>query len=179
MFASERCFADYYSYYEEICTLDALYTTRPDGTGIFRIELPRSVTRGEDPAWSPDGNTIVFSCVMAGARKLCAVSSDGTGFRELNATGGEDSHPSWSPDGSRLVFATSRFGPVELATIKPDGTDFRRMDPPLRGASPAWARDGRILFSATGGLARVNADGTGFVLLTHDADTHPAPRPPR
>ena len=180
-FVAQLCTWYGYYYYYSYCEFRGLYLTVPNGTAGDLLGLPAHVTNATSPAWSPDGSRIAFGCVLvdAGPQKICSVRRDGTDFRQITPTGGLDGYPSWSPDGSRLIFGTSRFGNAELATVNPDGTDFRRFSTPVAGQSPQWLLDGRILFaSGSGGIAIVNADGTGLVrLTTAPGDSLPALRP--
>ena len=179
-FVAQFC-SYYYYYYYSYCEFRGLYVTRPDGGGGVELRLPPQVTGATNPAWSPDGQTIAFGCLLidVGFQKVCSIRSDGTGFRAITAAAGHDGHPSWSPDGSRLVFSTTRFGDPELATVNADGTDLKQFSPVVRGRTPQWAPDGRILFThGVGGIAIMSGDGTGITRLTTSVrDSLPALRP--
>jgi Tol biopolymer transport system component len=61
---------------------------RPDGSGLRRVTHNRAYT----PAWSPDGNNIVFS-----APGLFIMDADGSDLRALPTSGvGETSLPDWT-----------------------------------------------------------------------------------
>jgi Tol biopolymer transport system component len=65
-----------------------IYVMRPDGTGIRRLTNARAYT----PAWSPDGEHIVFS-----APGLFVMGSEGGAATELPTPGvGETSLPDWT-----------------------------------------------------------------------------------
>lgn len=67
---------------------------RPDGTDV------RDIGAGETPAWTPDGQSLVFRR----ADQLWRSALDGTqAVRILNTSFGEE--PSVSPDGQRVAFA--------------------------------------------------------------------------
>jgi TolB protein len=81
-----------------------LYRVRPDGSGLRRIAQLSGDARGaiEDPqpAWSPDGRSIVFCQMRVGAlgrSDLWTVRSDGTGLRRLTRAPELDRDPTWGP----------------------------------------------------------------------------------
>ena len=65
-----------------------VYVMRPDGSAVRRLTHDRAYT----PAWSPDGDNIVFS-----APGLFIVDPDGSDARALHTPGvGETSLPDWT-----------------------------------------------------------------------------------
>ena len=153
-----------------------------DGGFPARITLPSQVLNMYDPAWSPDGQWLAFTCVMANAiEDICRVSLTGT-FVRLTDDGSVNRNPAWAPDGSGIVFETNRYGPViELAFMTTLGT-ITRVSPGTEAHEPEWLRDGTgFLFagpsSTVQGLYRMNRDGTGVVRLTTSIDASPALRP--
>jgi TolB protein len=71
-------------------------------------DLTRDPHNEFDPAWSPDGESVVFAsdaASRAGFRSLYVIHADGSGLRRLTAGSADDSMPSWSPDGGPVVFA--------------------------------------------------------------------------
>ncbi len=142
-----------------------------DGTGL-RILTSYAMFRGgtADPAWSPDGKTILFSGTtsrLEGARTdLWSVGPDGRGTRKRFGNAGG---AAWSPDGRRIAF--SRRGDIYTST--PAGTDLRRLTHGYYADSiePSWSPDGtRIVFSTahydknkqetSQCITIMNADGT-------------------
>jgi Tol biopolymer transport system component len=64
-----------------------VYVMRPDGSDVRRLTNLKAYT----PAWSPDGEHIVFS-----APGLFVMNSDGTGVMPLPTNVGETSLPDWT-----------------------------------------------------------------------------------
>ena len=88
------------------------------------------------PAWSPDGQKIVFNRYAPGA-EIIVMNADGTGQTPL----GPGYEPSWSPDGTKIVFVADgecSGGDGGVYTMNPDGTGraFLACGPP--GAERRW-----------------------------------------
>jgi serine/threonine protein kinase/Tol biopolymer transport system component len=136
---------------------------RLDGTNVLRIfdvETRRSstLTAGEAPAWSPDGNWITFHCRHA---SLHIIRPDGSGLRTL----GRDDPPAgmkyllprpgfyrmvWSPDSKGLAYDYWAYGGLnityhELFYRALDGGEPERLTGHLKAdASPiAWVEGER------------------------------------
>jgi TolB protein len=71
-----------------------IYVMRADGTGVRQIS---QFTAGQDwtPAWAPDGLRLVFVHDIGGQFDLYVVGADGSGQRQITATGGIQFRPSW------------------------------------------------------------------------------------
>jgi len=138
-----------------------------------------------DPAWSPDGNNIVYArerarnsggdpyCIC-GPTNVAVVSRNGNGERifELH---GDEYYPQWSPNGRWLLFGRrpqrESFG---LWKVTSRGRRLQRVGPPIVYArDPFWSHDGaRVSFtghSDTGArdqaLFTLNANSSGVPRL--------------
>jgi Tol biopolymer transport system component len=134
----------------------AFHEADTDG-GIFVVgatgESERRVTdAGFHPAWSPDGNEIVFCqerIVIPASRvvvsALSVVNLASGAIRVI--TKGDAVQPSWSPSGNRIAYWANRNGQRDIFTIARDGgepvqiTDDAAMD-----WAVAWGPDGRSLY---------------------------------
>ena len=119
-------------------------------------------SQAEDPAWSPDCSTIVYSHQGS----LWTMNNDGTGQRQLVTSDGafaED--PAWSPDGSQIAYARNHrdddghwFAHIYLVNADGSGkTKFTEGD--VQDRKPSWSPGGsRIAFERRSGESR-NEDG--------------------
>jgi TolB protein len=141
-----------------------LYVMDADGRNVRRLTRTplsaRAWSASFDPAWSPDGSTLVFArTVVDGPRsrqELFAVGADGSRLRRLTDTPRvAEASPSWAPDGTAIAY--ERDGGIW--TMAGDGTRPRRIA--AAGGRPAWSPDGaRIAFAAGNGwIAVVGPDG--------------------
>jgi dipeptidyl aminopeptidase/acylaminoacyl peptidase len=84
---------------------------RPDGTGRHDI-LSTTGLSVTDPAWSPDGQQLVYEANGSRGSQLWVANADGTGAHALtptppgcpNAVCTEAVNPAWSPDGRTIAF---------------------------------------------------------------------------
>jgi eukaryotic-like serine/threonine-protein kinase len=145
--------------------------------GVFIVgatgESPRRLTSfGADPAWSPDGQRIVFAAEetltpyrVSSAGRLWVVDVGG-GEPQLLIGGARNPvyQPAWSPSGARIAFWSVRGGQRDIATVAATGgervlvTDDVAVD-----WAPTWSPNGRYLYFAsdrggTMGIWRIGID---------------------
>lgn len=82
-----------------------LWVTHPDGQSVRLTNIGGSYVHS--PAWSPDGQSLVFVAVKGRKAELYTVSRDGSQLRAVTADGLDKLDPAWSPDG-RLIHYVQR-----------------------------------------------------------------------
>lgn len=154
-----------------------IYTANADGSAEKR--LTDAAGRDFEPAWSPDGSTIVFSSDRDDPNNavLYLMDADGANQRRLIPALADDQVGArWSPDGQWILFHSNplvgdlpRF---DIFKVRPDGSDLTQLtDTPGNNFMPDWSPDGeRIVFvSQRDGNREIyvmNADGSDQVRLT-------------
>jgi Tol biopolymer transport system component len=136
------------------------------------------------------GGQIAFTSDRGGCPEIWAMSADGSGAAELDATfdsycGAQANGAAWSPDGTKLAFYISRVVWWEPQGIQVMSTDGSRLSfiPDL--TDPAWSPDGTRIAAAgipvcgrggcaNAGILLMNADGSGRVDVNANFDFEPA-----
>ncbi len=112
----------------------------------------------DNPAWSPDGQTIAFECHYGRPNaeysddpdgyEICIVGANGEGFLRLTTNDSPDHSPAWSPDGKKIAFAT---GPAKdyatdrIAVMNRDGSHLTDLAEGVYVLTPSWSPDGRYI----------------------------------
>ena len=120
-----------------------LYTMNPDGTGLTM--LTDGWLGDAEPAWSPDGSKVAFTCRTGFPeyRDICVVNADGTDRKGIVTWSGSQANPSFSRDGSRIIFESFGTSMGTLFTVKLDGTGVTQLQStldPIAHYSAAWSR---------------------------------------
>jgi TolB protein len=136
---------------------------------------PRSLTRGNStdrqPAYSPDGQTIVFSSNRGGNLDLWTFDCKSETLRRLTDDPADDWDPAFSPDGRRLVWSSNRSGNFEIWIADADGSAPKQVTHDgFAAENPTITRDGRwIVYGSThpqtAGIWKIHLDGTGAAPL--------------
>ncbi|MGW6278476.1 Calx-beta domain-containing protein [Kribbella sp. NPDC055071] len=122
---------------------------------------------GQLPAWSPDGETIIYNRAGIPPQELFASTASGAEDKYL----GKGSHATWAPDAKKVAYVSLNQG---LYLMNPDGSGKTHVGDTSYASFPSWSPDGRTLvFSRylTGnqqesGIYTVHADGTAGAKLT-------------
>ena len=125
-----------------------IYTSAADGTGVVNL------TNGgmgicEDPAFSPDGNFIVFRSNAPGNYEIYRMTANGASVTRLTNAAGTDEFPVYSANGSKIVFVSDRDGNQEIYTMNADGSNQQRLtNNAVRDTEASFSPDGtKIVFS--------------------------------
>jgi len=144
------------------------------------IEGARNLTNNDaavddDPDWSPDGQTIVFTShdrtddpLNSVTAEIYTMSADGAASAQrLTFNTEEERAPAWSNDGTRIVFMCRRAGnDFEICVMDANGSNQVQLTNNLVGdLTPTWSPDDhQIMFHrpVAGRLQLfvMNADGT-------------------
>lgn len=149
-----------------------LHVMGRDGTGLRR--LTTNPGADDQPAWSPDGQTLAFRSIRNGLADVWTVRVDGTGLRNVTDLGDHRfglmgaERPAFSPDGQWIAFAwgdrSTQPTRTSLSLIRPDGTDMRRVTEPsgYEDTEPSFSPDGQRL------AFRRNGNGLIHRIMTTD-----------
>jgi Tol biopolymer transport system component len=122
-----------------------------DGTGLTSIWMSQDVLFFDEamPAWSPDGERLIFHSGRDNFFNLFVSDLDGVDYRAITAGDGAFYHASWSPDGTQLAFVMTVDQESSIYTLDiSDGyldieSNLVNMQVLVEGAFfPAWSPDG-------------------------------------
>jgi dipeptidyl aminopeptidase/acylaminoacyl peptidase len=139
-----------------------------------------------NPAWSPDGGTILFESTVNGNSGIYVINRDGTGLRRITTDSAASYQPNWSPDGRRIVFTSDRAGHGDIYLMDVDGSGLIRLTTMPSGAyyqSSFSANGKRIVFQGrpdnsltSDRVFVINVDGSGLRPLTDSSYGAEGPR---
>ena len=141
-----------------------------DSDGRNQKRLTKNQAYDGYPAWSPDGQQIVFVSKRDDVRyQIYVMDADGSNPKKLTDTL-ENSEPSWSPDGQKIAFTRQAGGRGHVAVMDADGHNaFKLTD----GQTPSWSPDSQrlafeFLKDGINQIYEINVNGQGFKRVTHD-----------
>ncbi len=116
----------------QVCTI------RTDGSDLTIVVSDPPGWQVE-PAWSPDGEWIVYRSIRDDNHEIYKVKPDGSSDTNLTNNPAIDLEPTWSPDGQWIVFGSNRSGDFDLYIMRPDGSDVARVTTAIgKDSDPAW-----------------------------------------
>jgi hypothetical protein len=122
-----------------------LYVMDADGSGIRRLTTEPG-TDGE-PAWTPDGASLVFTSARGGAPQLYVIPADNGDARALTSSPGGNQSPAVSADGRTVAFMSLRDGGPRVYRMGIDGTgETRAGTGVLREGTPTFLPGGELLY---------------------------------
>ena len=139
---------------------------------------PENITRDRyldtDPAWSPDGNQIVYSSDRGGGLLQLWIRDFKTGQdRQLTRLTTQPTSATWSPDGRRIVFqeVDGMWRRAALSVLDVTTGRVTRIHDSLFGpGTPTWSADGsRIALAMVSPYSARYREGTNQVLTMSSA----------
>jgi Tol biopolymer transport system component len=161
-----------------------LWMVNADGSNLHQV-----VTSGFQPAFTPDGDHLVYECPdCAGGDGIFLMKADGSdapGTRlSTNPSGYEgDANPEVSPDGKTVTFVRRKNEDTAQALFAVDigGTNLRKLVPYrfIVFVKHDWAPDGEHIVFTSGMNDQANVytvarDGSDRIQLTHVRPDHAA-----
>ncbi len=134
------------------------------------------VERGSYPAWSPDGQAIVFQSDRSGRWDIWTVPAKGGEPRPLTADADIDYQPSWSPDGKWIAYASVEVqsnGRLKVVASDGGGKPRALRVPGETIVSPAWSGDGAWIYFAMGRALTASTTSLSRVLFATGDDERP------
>jgi Tol biopolymer transport system component len=128
--------------------------------------LTEGNSRDRQPAYSPDGERIIFSSNRSGNLDLWSLSTKTGSLKQLTDDPAQDWDPGFLPDGRHILWSSDRSGNLEIWTANADGSDARQLTHDGTDAeNPTGTRDGSwIVYSsadpAKNGIWKIAPDGS-------------------
>jgi Tol biopolymer transport system component len=139
-------------------------------TGQRRM-LTSGVGRDRQPAYSPDGNRVIFSSNRSGNIDLWVADLHTRGLFQLTDDLAIDYDPAFAPDGEHIVWTSNRSGNMEIWLADADGGRARQLTRDgVDAENPTMTPDGRwIVYGSTNdeklGVWKIRPEGTDATRL--------------
>ncbi len=133
------------------------------------------------PAWSPNGERIVYCSYARGCLNIYGLDYKSCRSSIISGRKGLNTTPAISPDGKKIAASLSFEGNSEIYVMDINGDNLRRLtNHPKIDISPTWAPNGRqIAFvsdrTGTPQIYVVNVDGTDLRRLTYSGSYNTSP----
>jgi formylglycine-generating enzyme required for sulfatase activity len=151
-----------------------LYTTLRGGFGeVWQMNRDgsgaKSVTKGSQANWSPDGTSIVF---IRDSQGFVRDLGSGKETRVTPESWERCGVPAWSPDGSKIALASRHTGKIGIYFVGADGKERGVLKTEEPSCTPCWSKDGKRLLCQTtsGHVYQVTAEGKDWEQMTFGAD---------
>jgi Tol biopolymer transport system component len=163
-------------------TRENLHEIRIQSSGSSRW-MTRGASADRQPAYSPDGEWVVFSSNRSGQWNLWEVSTSTGALRRLTEGATTDWDPAFSRDGRNLLWSSNRGGHYEIWSAAADGSDPRQVthdgvdaENPTETPAGDW-----IVYSSSNpeksGIWKIHPDGSAATLLVAGSLAHPEVSP--
>jgi Tol biopolymer transport system component len=135
------------------------------------------------PAYSPDGERVVFVSNRTGYSELWTSRDDGSNQFQLTDLKAFAGTPRWSPDGKLIAFDFLMGGNFEIFVISPDGGAARRLtDNSAHDSKPSFSPDSSTIYftsNRTGAyeLWAMNREGSDLRQVTKTGAREGIPAP--
>lgn len=151
---------------------DEVHLINADGSG--RQQLTKDAWAKSGPAWSPDGEQLVFAVINVNQDIYSLQLANGV-MTQLTDTPYNEAFPEWSPDGTQLAVESNQSGNWDIYLMNAAGSAMTNITqhPAPHDIYPAWSPDGtRIAFgSDRDGFESIyvmDANGGNLTRLTND-----------
>lgn len=144
---------------------------------------PRALTRGHcrdrQPAYSPNGEHVVFSSNRSGNLDLWILSTVSGDTRQLTDDESEDWDPAFTPDGRSVLWSSNRGGHLEIWMAAIDGSGARQVTQDgLDAENPTQTPNGDWIVYGSGnpeksGIWKIRPDGSEATRLVAGAHAIP------
>ena len=127
-----------------------IFIMNADGSDVQQLTF--DPVEAWDPAWSPDGLSIVYTSwrdVPDGPPAIYLLELASGAARRLSSNDGWVSDPSWSPDGARIAFVEQTGPTSHVWVMAADGSGARQVTSAEAWVwGPTWSPDGtRIAYA--------------------------------
>ena len=117
-----------------------------------------------EPAWMPDGKSLLFTSDRGGKPQIYKVAAAGGKAVRMTREGDYNARASISPNGTRIAVAHGRGNEYRIAVLDTDTGRMRILTPGVLDESPSFAPNGSMILYATregsrGVLSAVSTDG--------------------
>ncbi|WP_223163847.1 TolB family protein, partial [Nocardioides humilatus] len=75
----------------------------------------------EGPSYSPDGDEITFSSIIAGNYEIYRMNVDGSSPLRITIQSSVDIQPTYSPEGDKIAYTSTQVGDYEIYRMNPLG----------------------------------------------------------
>jgi len=123
-----------------------IYVMNADGTSPTRLTIEPSADGR--PAFTPDGQTILFhSARTAAKQQIWSVNVDGSGLTQITRDS-VNFAPTVSPDGQTVAYVSLRDKNYDVWLMARDGSNQRRFTPTpqVKESEPRFLRDGTLAY---------------------------------
>jgi len=146
-------------------------TSLPGKTPPQSRWLTKGASQDREPAYSPDGEWVIFTSTRSGNKDLWRISTKTGAVHRLTDDPAEDWDPAFMPDGKNIIWSSNRTGHFEIWIAEADGSGAKQVTHESTDAeNPTATRDGRWIVYAGGipdkqGIWKIHPDGSGAAQL--------------